>query len=97
VDSPSWAKRVEEAASPETVVQLVGEFLASRDGGQMSRLPRECLPPTQLDRDQIADFAYRLVSYHGHDEAREVVEALSGVVSRAAVRLAELERRSNPR
>lgn len=92
VDSQSWAKKVEEASSPDVVVALVRDYLASRDDQEMRRLPRECAPPSQLGREQIADFAYRLAAYHGHDDNARLVQRLSSVVSRAAVRLAELER-----
>ena len=95
MDSPSWAKKVEEASSPDAVIALVREYLDSRDGQEMRRLPRECVPPPQLGREQIADFAYRLAAYHGHDDNARLVQRLSSVVSRAAVRLAELERRSD--
>ena len=95
VDSQSWAKKVEEASSPDVVVALVRDYLASRDHQEMQRLPRECVPPTHFGREQIADFAYRLAAYHGHDDDARLVQRLSSVVSRAAVRLAELERRSD--
>jgi len=95
VDSQSWAKKVEEAASPDAVIALVRDYLGSRDEHEMQRLPRECVPPHELGREQIADFAYRLAAYHGHDDTARLVQRLSGVVSRAAVRLAELERRGD--
>ena len=95
MDSHSWAKKVEEASSPDAVIALVREYLESRDGQEMQRLPRECVPPRELGREQIADFAYRLAAYHGHDEDSRLVQRLSSVISRAAVRLAELERRAD--
>ena len=95
VDSHSWARKVEEASSTDAVVALVRDYIASRDGQEMKRLPRECSPPQQISREQIADFAYRLAAYHGHDDDARLVQRLSSVVSRAAVRLAELERRGD--
>ena len=95
MDSHSWARKVEEASTPDAVVALVRDYIASRDGQEMKRLPRECSPPQQISREQIADFAYRLAAYHGHDDDARLVQRLSSVVSRAAVRLAELERRGD--
>jgi hypothetical protein len=92
VDSVSWARKVEDAGSTDAVIELVREYLTTRDDGDMERLPRECAPPPHLGREEIADFAYRLAAYHGHDEAARLVQRVSSVVSRAAVRLAELER-----
>jgi hypothetical protein len=97
VDSSSWARKVEEATSIEAVVTLVRDYIATRDPQEMRRLPAECSPPPHMGRDDISDFAYRLAAYHGHDDSARLVQRLSGVVSRAAVRLAELDRRPGTR
>ena len=54
-------------------------------------------PPPDLGRDDISDFAYRLAAYHSHDDSARLVQRISSVVSRAAVRLAELDRRPGGR
>jgi hypothetical protein len=97
VDSNSWARKVEEAPTAETVIALLRDYLATRDPDEMRRLPQECAPPPDLRREDIADFAYRLAAYHSHDESARLVQRISGVVSRAAVRLAELDRRPGER
>ena len=94
MDSSSWARRVEEASSIDSVVALVNEYLATRDPGDMDRLPVECAPPRQVGREQISEFAYRLAAYHAHDETARLVQRLASVISRAAVRMAELDRRA---
>lgn len=96
MDSLSWARKLEEAPTPETVVDLVRDFVSTRDPADMGRLPRECAPPQRFGREEVADFAYRLAAYHGHDDDSRLVQRLSSVISRAAVRLAELERRNGP-
>ncbi|HET6263238.1 MAG TPA: hypothetical protein VFD95_00165 [Usitatibacter sp.] len=93
MDSNSWARKVEEASTPEMVITLLRDYLATRDPDEMRRLPKECVPPRDLGRDAIADFAYRLAAYHSHDDSARLVQRISSVVSRAAVRLAELDRR----
>lgn len=97
MDSSSWARKVEEAPSAEAVVGLVREYLGSRDPDEMRRLPAQCAPPKHIGREEIADFAYRLAAYHSHDESARLVQRLSSVVTRAAVRLAELDRRPGTR
>jgi len=97
VDSNSWARKVEEASTAETVITLLRDYLATRDPDEMRRLPKECVPPPDLGRDTIADFAYRLAAYHSHDDSARLVQRISSVVSRAAVRLAELDRRPGGR
>ncbi len=97
MDSLSWTRKVEEAPTAEMVIDLVRDYVATRDAGDMERLPKECAPPLRYGREEIADFAYRLAAYHGHDEASRLVQRISSVISRAAVRLAELERRNTPR
>jgi hypothetical protein len=94
MDSGSWARKVEEASSAEAVISLLRDYLASRDPSDMRRLPAECRPPVQLGQPEVADFAYRLAAYHAHDDSARLVQRISSVVSRAAVRIAELERRS---
>ena len=97
MDSNAWARKVEEATTPEKVIGLLRDYLATRDPDEMKRLPLECVPPADLGRDDIADFAYRLAAYHSHDETARLVQRVSSVVSRAAVRLAELDRRPGER
>ena len=97
MDSLSWARKVEEAPTAEMVIDLVRDYVATRERGDMERLPKECAAPQRYGREEIADFAYRLAAYHGHDETSRLVQRLSSVISRAAVRLAELERRNTPR
>jgi hypothetical protein len=84
---------VEEAASAEEVVRLVRDYLASRDPADLALLPQECAPPTHVARERISEFAYRLAAYHAHDQNARLVQRISSVISRAAVRLAELDRR----
>lgn len=95
MDSSSWARRVEDAPTIESVVALVREYLDTRDPSDLGRLPAECAPPSQVGRQQITEFAYRLAAYHSHDETARLVQRLSSVISRAAVRLAELDRRAD--
>lgn len=97
MDSNSWAKRVEEARTADEIVALVRAYLDSRDPDEMRLLPRECALPERIAREEISDFAYRLAAYHGHGDATRLVQRLSSVVSRAAVRMAELERRPDTR
>ena len=97
MDSNSWARKVEEASTPEMVITLLRDYLATRDPEEMRRLPPECVPPASLGRDGISDFAYRLAAYHAHDDSARLVQRISSVVSRAAVRLAELDRRPGGR
>jgi len=97
VDSGSWARKVEEAVSSETVIALVRDYLATRDPADLGRLPAECAPPRNVGRDEIAEFAYRLAAYHAHDDTARLVQRLGSVISRAAVRLAELDRRPESR
>ena len=92
--SSSWARRLESADRIEDVVALVREYLHSRDPADLAQLPEGLAPPRTLGRDEIAAYAYRLAAHHGHGDDARVTQRLSGVLGRAAVRIAELSARN---
>ena len=92
MDTPLWSKRLDEAKSQEEVVGLVREYIESRDPEQLALLPPECTVPEHFTPDEIAQCAYALSAHHGHDDSARIVQRMASVLSRAAVRLAELKR-----
>jgi hypothetical protein len=92
MDSEAWAKRIQRAASEAEVVELARQYLESRDPGDIARLPADCRPPQHYTPGGVADCAYRMAGYHGHDEAARLIHRLGLVMTGAAVRLAELAR-----
>src|SRR5690348_516838 len=95
MDSSSWARRIEDAPSEADVVDLVRQYLETRDPRDIAVLPADCRPPRFYSPEDIIDTAYRMAAYHGHDDAARVIHRIGGVMSRAAVRLAELARKAS--
>ena len=92
MDSNAWARKVEAARTADEVVSLVREYVATRDSRDLALLPAHCPPPRLFTAEEIADCAYRMAAYHGHDDTARVIQRIGSVLSRAAVRLAELSR-----
>ena len=90
MDSASWIKRIEVATSQGEVVDLVRQYIESRDPRDIAALPADCRPGRYQTPADISECAYRLAAYHGHDDNARVIQRISGVLSRASVRLAEL-------
>ena len=92
MDSASWIKRIEAGTSEAEVIELVRQYIESRDPREIASLPTDCQPERYQTAADIAECAYRLAAYHGHDDNARVIQRISGVLSRASVRLAELAR-----
>jgi hypothetical protein len=92
MDSASWIKRIEVATSQAEVVELVRQYIESRDPRDIAALPADCQPDRYQTAAEIAECAYRLAAYHGHDDNARVIQRIGSVMSRASVRLAELAR-----
>jgi hypothetical protein len=56
-----WHDRLEAARSTAEVVEACHEFVARFAPSVLAELPRECLPPLNLDATAIADYAVELV------------------------------------
>ena len=94
MDSASWITRIEVATSQAEVVELVRQYLESRDPRDLASLPVDCQPGRYQTAAEIAECAYRLAGYHGHDDNARAIQRVGAVMSRASVRLAELAHRA---
>ena len=92
MDTTKWIARLGQAAAPAEVIDLVNQYVATRDPQLLAALPAECRIGTLRTADEIIGCAYRLSAYHGHDEASRVVQRLSSFFAQASLRLAELAR-----
>ena len=90
MDSASWIKRIELAASQAEVVELVRQYIETRDPRDLAALPPDCQPTRYETTADIAESAYRLAAYHGHDDTARIIQRIGSVLSRASVRLSEL-------
>ena len=95
MDTPLWARKIEEANRQEEVVRLVREYIESRPPEQLALLPAECSLPKAFTPDEIAHCAYSLSAHHAHDDSGRIVQRIAAVLSRASVRIAELKHLEN--
>jgi hypothetical protein len=56
-----WHERFESARSTADVVEACQEFVARFAPSVLAELPRDCLPPINLDAPAIADYSVELV------------------------------------
>ena len=58
-----WHQRFEAAQSADEVSEACAAFIASLSAAELAGLPRECLPPAELDAASISEHALALVRY----------------------------------
>jgi hypothetical protein len=90
MDTTKWMARLSQANSAEEVLDLVNQYLASRDPQVLASIPPECALAPLRTPDDVSACAYRLSAYHGHDDANRVVQRISTFFSHASFRLSEL-------
>ena len=91
-----WQRRIGEAGSPEEVVALTQDYLASFSPEYLGRLPPDCRPTHIKYADDIEFWAHRLSLRYCSDNAEPVDgDLLHGLLDyflTALIRLAELHR-----
>ena len=92
MDTPAWGKKMDDAVSAQEVLDLVREYLETRDPDHLALVLAECPLPSAYTHEEIAAAAYALSAHHAHHEASREIQQLGAVLSRATVRLAELAR-----
>ena len=92
MDTPAWGKKMDDAVSAQEVLDLVREYLETRDPSDLALVHKECPLPSAYTHEEIAAAAYALSAHHAQDEAATEIKKLGVVLSRATVRLAELAR-----
>jgi hypothetical protein len=90
-----WVQRFAHLKSPEEVVTLARDYLASLSPELLGRLPQDCRPMQIKYEDDLDFWAFRLVQhYHSSDEPVDA-SLLSEIIDfllHALIRLAELNR-----
>ena len=89
----SWQQLLARAKSPDEIVTAARNFIAKFDHQTLARLPGKCQPPKFMDGNDVAEYAYELVSHHCADDDAEliaVVNDLAAFFSQAATRLSQL-------
>ncbi|HUP97290.1 MAG TPA: hypothetical protein VM073_05085 [Usitatibacter sp.] len=92
MDTTKWMARLTHAKSPAQVLELVNQYVATRDPQTLAAVPAECRPARMSGPEEVTACAYRLSGYHGHDDINRVVQRLSAFFSHASFKLSELER-----
>ena len=87
----TWQHRLDIAPDCHAVLGIAREFLASIPPCEMHALPERCRPPGKLFQDDIAAYAFELVTHECNaPEVCELAHKLARFFSHAATRLATL-------
>ena len=89
----SWQQMLACAQSADEIVAAARNFIAKFDHQTLARLPAKCRPPKLMDGNDVAEYAYELVSHHCADDDAEliaVVNDLAAFFSQASTRLSQL-------
>lgn len=91
-EAVTWPELLARASSPEDVVTIALDYLASLTPQEIASLPPECVPQHRLaSPDQIVDYAFTLVRQRvNHQDDNTVLFRTANVFSHAARRVAEL-------
>ena len=98
VDSVTWPELLALALTPEDVVDIALDFLASLTPGEVASLPPECVPPHRFaEPEQIVDHAFTLVRARCRvGEDNTVLFRTANFFSHAARRVAQLMTETKP-
>ena len=89
--SIGWQGRLDECADAHDVVQTVKDYLARLEPEEIAPLPPHCWPSRIVDADDVAEYALQLARAQCDAEG-ELVDKLSGFMTNASLRLAQILR-----
>jgi hypothetical protein len=93
-----WDQRLASAESPEEVVGLARDFLASWHPADIAALPESCWPPRIKDADDVNAYAFQLVHARFRCQIDDrPVECMSSFFTAASHRLSQLIAAANSR
>jgi hypothetical protein len=76
----SWFDHLAAAGTPDEVVRVAREYLATWSPEEIARLPAECRPPRALKfPEEVVDYAFALVKSHVNDGSQD--EAMTRMAS----------------
>lgn len=89
----SWEWRLEEACTPEAVVEVTRDFLALWSPEEIARLPEECRPAKLVDANDVTEYAFILVRRSCADDRMSDRELLrmATFFTRASLRLSQIQ------
>ena len=91
-----WQRRMGAVESPEQVVALTRDYLASFSPAYLGRLPVDCRPTRIKYADDIEFWAHQLVQRYANDNGElvdgDLLHELRDYFLHALIRLAELHR-----
>jgi hypothetical protein len=86
-----WSDLVDLADTPQKLVSLARDYVATWDPWEVNALPVDCRPPHLLDPESIVEYAFALAHYErlsGADDSG--VRRMASFFSQAAQRAAAL-------
>ena len=94
--SPTWPDLLNAVDSPEEVLSVVKNFLATWDPFELNALPLECKPPAYfLQPEDVVSFAFTVVQHHcGLGSGDPGTFRMATFFAHAARRIATLTRRT---
>jgi hypothetical protein len=92
--SELWASRLHAATTPDEIVCVANDFVASWTEGDRARMPSQCLPPRLGTPQDVSAYAFALtqarLDFVGAATRTELLENMCGFMSAAAMRIAQL-------
>ena len=89
-----WISRLHAASTPEEIVCVANDFVASWSESDRARLPALCLPPRLGTAQDVSAYAFALtqqrLEFAGTVTKAELVERMCAFMSTAAMRVAQL-------
>ena len=91
-----WQGRLAEASTPESVVDVVQEFVAGIGAAERDQLPDDCRPGAMGNVQQVIVFAMKLVHRHdGDPKSAPMLHRMTTFFTRAALRVYQIQERSH--
>ena len=92
--SDVWSSRLHAASTPDEIVCVANDFIASWTETDRARMPSDCLPPRLGTPQDLSAYAFALtharLDFAGAATKAELLERMCGFMSAAAMRVAQL-------
>ncbi len=88
--SDKWQNAIASAARKSDVVAVARHFLSSWSPEQIAALPRNCRPGEMNEAEDVADYAFILVSEECAADQSPALKAMASFFAAASTRLSEI-------
>ena len=90
IRSLGWQGQLEQADTPEAVLNVARDYLAQISPEEVGELPEDCRPARMVDAEDLAIYAVTLARRASGDEPGDLLHKLSTFFADASARISQV-------